>query len=149
MRTISHEVVINAAVKAVWRILVDFPSHAAWNPFMQFEKGTTIVGERLAVRIRPPGGRGTRFTPVLVECDPPNRYAWRGRLGPPGVLDGHHQFFLTELSPQQTLLRQEESFSGLLVPLLGSTLKKTRHGFEMMNTALKSRAESANRQSPK
>jgi hypothetical protein len=141
MRTIQHEVVINAAAETVWRNLVDFPSHAAWNPVMRFERGTTIVGERLAVQIRPPGGRETRFTPVLVECDPPNRYAWRGRLGPPGVLDGLHQFFLTEMSPGQTLLRQEESFSGILVPLLGSTLRKTQHGFEMMNAALKSRAE--------
>jgi len=36
---------------------------------------------------------------------------------------------------------QREVFKGILVPLVGGSLEKTRHGFDEMNAALKQRAE--------
>jgi hypothetical protein len=40
-----------------------------------------------------------------------------------------------------TLFVQREAFKGILVPLVGGVLEKTRRGFEQMNAALKQRAE--------
>ena len=48
---------------------------------------------------------------------------------------------LEPLSGGRTKLTHGEDFSGLLVPLLGSTLKATVVGFGQLNEALKTRAE--------
>ena len=58
----------------------------------------------------------------------------------PGIFDGEHHF---ELQPRNggTLFVQREAFKGILVPLVGGVLEKTRRGFEQMNAALKQRAE--------
>ena len=45
------------------------------------------------------------------------------------------------LAGGRTKLMHGEDFSGLLVPLLGGTLKATEVGFAQLNEALKTRAE--------
>jgi hypothetical protein len=93
--------------------------------------------------MEPPGGRAATFKPTVTIADPPTTFAWLGRLGIPGLFDGRHRFDLEPGPNGGTLLRHRESFSGILVPFLRSSLDgATREGFEQMNQALKARAES-------
>ena len=142
VRRIVDEVVVEAPIEAVWTVLTDFAAHADWNPFLAFERATLTVGERLRVRVSPPGTRARTLEPVLTACDPPNRYEWLGRIGVPGLLDARHRFGLSELAPGRTQLRQEEDFSGVLAPLLPGVLRRTEEGFRVMHAALKQRVES-------
>jgi hypothetical protein len=141
MREISHEITIDAPVEVVWQVLTDFPAHSTWNPFLTFDQGATTIGDSLKVKITPPGARASTFTPTLTAYEPFQRYGWNGRVMVPGIFDGHHEFVLEQVAPRRTILRQQESFSGVLVPLLGGILTKTHQGFAQMNTALKERAE--------
>ncbi|MGY1753344.1 SRPBCC family protein [Blastococcus sp. SYSU D01042] len=136
---ISAEIEIAAPPQAVWERLTDLPGYAAWNPFIPSATGTVAVGERLALRLQPPGGRALPIRPTVTEVVPGAVLEWLGHLGAPGVFDGRHRFELTP-TRQGTRLVQSEAFSGLLVrPLRGFLDGGTLAGFRAMNDALRAR----------
>lgn len=134
---ISAEVDIEAPPDAVWAQLTDLAGYAAWNPFIPSAAGTVEPGERLALRLQPPGGRALPIRPTVTEVVHGSVFEWLGHLGVPGLFDGRHRFELTA-TPQGTRLVQSESFSGLLVRPLRSFLDGgTLAGFRAMNDALR------------
>ncbi|TKJ18356.1 SRPBCC domain-containing protein [Blastococcus sp. CCUG 61487] len=138
---LSTEIDIAAPPHAVWAVLTDLPAHAEWNPFITAASGTVRPGERLSLRLQPPGGRALSIRPTVTEATDDRLLEWQGRLGVPGLFDGRHRF---ELHPTDrgTRLVHGESFSGLLVrPLRGSLDGGTLAGFRAMNEALRHRAE--------
>jgi hypothetical protein len=137
------EIDIEAPPEQVWRHLVDLPAYAAWNPFITSATGSVQVGERLTLRMEPPGGRAMTFRPQVTEVAPGEVLEWLGHLGVPGVFDGRHRFELTA-TPAGTHLVQREEFGGLLVrPLRRSLDGATRAGFEAMNEGLRQRVREA------
>lgn len=142
MREIITAIEIAAPAERVWRILTDFASYPAWNPFIPEIRGEPTVGERLAVCIRPAGRKGTTFWPTLLNVVPQRELRWRGRVFVPGIFDGEHAFALEPLGARRVRFVQREAFRGLLVPLVWRWMAApTRHGFGAMNRALKARAE--------
>ena len=78
----------------------------------------------------------------MLAADPDRDLRWVGCLLLPGIFEGEHAFLITPLENGRVRLRQQETFRGLLVPLLRWLLDgQTRAGFEAMNRALKERAE--------
>ncbi len=142
-KELSAKIEIEATAGRVWEVLTDFSAYPDWNPFIRRVEGTPATGARLAVRIEPPGGRGMVFRPKVLVAEPNRELRWLGRLGVRGLFDGEHSFRLEPLAADRVLLVQAERFSGLLVPLLGGMLGNTARGFDVMNRALKSRAERA------
>lgn len=141
MRTLRSEITISGQPEDVWRVLVDFARYPEWNPFVVEIAGVALAGERLRVRLRPPGGRGITLKPAVTEASPPRSLQWLGHLGVPGIFDGRHTFEL-ETVPGGTRLVQREEFTGVLVPLLARSLdRSTIAGFRAMNAALKERVE--------
>ena len=139
---ILTEIDIEAAPAQIWSVLVDFPSHTQWNPFIRAIEGTPEQGARLKVSIQPQGGKAMTFRPTVLVAEPHRELRWLGRLLLPGIFDGEHFFIITSLSENRVRFTHGEKFSGVLVPLLRSTLEKgTKSGFEAMNEALKRRAE--------
>ena len=142
-----HEIVtrtdINAPPREVWTVLVDFPEHRHWNPFVRSIEGSPREGERLKVFVQPVGGKGMTFRPRVLRAVPEEELRWLGRVVLPGIFDGEHFFKIEPLDEgRRTRFTQGERFTGLLVPLLRKSLDRgTREGFEAMNQALKARAE--------
>ncbi len=141
MKLVSSEIEIAAPPEGVWSVLADLDSYPQWNPFITHIEGVLEHGRRLSVRIQPPGGRAMSFRPTVIAAVPGRRLAWLGHLFVPGIFDGEHRF---ELAPVggHVRFRQSEVFRGVLVPMMGGVLDKTRAGFEQMNRALKARVES-------
>jgi hypothetical protein len=136
------EISVHAPPEAVWRILVDLDAYAGWNPFIVEASGPVRAGGRLRLRMQPVGGRATTLRPRVVEVAAGRRLRWRGRLGPPGVLDAVHTFTLTPGPGATTRLRQDEVFSGLLLPVVRGALRRgTLPAFHLMDEAVKRRAE--------
>jgi hypothetical protein len=79
--------------------------------------------------------------PTILSVVPQQELKWLGHLLVPGVFDGEHHFLLSDLGDGATRFTQEEHFRGVLVPLTGNLLTKTKAGFEQMNQALKERTE--------
>ncbi len=141
MRRIRHEVEIGAPAARVWTVLTEFGSYPDWNPFIRSISGEARAGSRLEVRIQPPGGRGMTFRPTVRAVQPGRELRWLGRLLVPGLFDGEHALRIEPLDEGRVRFVQEESFAGLLVPLLGGALRRTEEGFVQMNEALKRRVE--------
>jgi hypothetical protein len=141
MRTITVVTDIAAPPSVVWEVLTDTDALAEWNPFLTSLEGAVEVGSGLRVRIEPPGGKAMTFKPRVVAVEPERRLEWLGRAGLPGLVDGRHRFELEELPDGGTRFTHGEVFSGALVPLLGTTLRRTEAGFTTMNEALRRRCE--------
>ena len=143
MRSIRVTTEISAPIETVWADLSAVHEYAAWNPFITSFTGELAVGSRVEVRIAPPGGRPMTFRPTITKVTPGRRLEWLGRFLFPGLVDGRHSFVLEALDERRTRLTQAEEFSGVLVPVMGSMLERTRAGFMAMNVALQLRAEAA------
>jgi Uncharacterized conserved protein len=136
------EVVINAPLDIVWRVLTDFESYPAWNPFIRSISGRPLPGEKLQVRIQPTGAKPMSFSPTVMAAEPGRELRWLGRVLLPGVFDGEHRFLLESTVEGRTHLVHSEQFKGVLVRFLRASLDgQTKAGFEEMNSALKRRAE--------
>ena len=144
---IRSEIEIEAPPEAVWTHLTDLTSYADWNPFITAAEGTPAVGERLKLRMQPPGGRAMTMRPTVTAAEPTRVFEWLGRLGMKGLFDGHHRFELTPTATGTHLI-QSEQFSGVLVRMLRGMLDgPTLSGFEAMNEAHAARATSSSQAS--
>lgn len=140
MKTVTTVIDIPATPEQVWATLVDTAAYPAWNPFITKLAGELVAGQRLEVRIAPPGGRAMTFRPTVTHVEAGRRLEWLGTLGPKGVFDGRHTFTVESLGDGGTRLTQSEDFSGVLVPFTGTVMARTRAGFEAMNDGLRQRA---------
>lgn len=81
------------------------------------------------------------FKPTVISFEDKRYFAWIGNLLIPSIFSGKHSFLL-EQSERGCKLSHKEEFSGFLVPLVWKTMETdTKAGFEVMNKALKSKAE--------
>lgn len=139
---LHSQIHIDAPPERVWAVLTDFARYPDWNPFILRLQGTPETGARLEVRIQPVGGQAMTFRPTVLQAEPGHALGWLGHLAVPGLFDGAHRFTLEPLDGGGTRLRQDERFSGILVGLFKARLdRQTLPGFELMNQALKTRAE--------
>ena len=135
------EITIAASADRVWQILTDLAAYREWNPFMFEASGRAAKGERLTIRMKPVDGRALTFKPTVLDAQPGRRLRWLGRLLLPGIFDGEHSFTIEPINGGVRFV-QEEEFRGVLLPLLAKSLDKgTLPAFELMNEALKTRAE--------
>jgi hypothetical protein len=138
MKSIESTIAIPASASAVWDTLLDTDRYPQWNPFITSVSGTVGTGQRLLVRIAPPGGRAMTFKPTVTVVETGHRLEWLGRMGVPGLFDGRHSFTLESVD-DTTWLVQAEEFSGVLTPVAGKLLRHTAAGFAAMNIALRDR----------
>ncbi|MEU6644647.1 SRPBCC domain-containing protein [Saccharomonospora sp. NPDC046836] len=67
MPTIETTIDIDAQPGRAWEVLVDFPAHPDWDPFILNIAGELRPGARLAVTVAPPGGEPMEFRPKVVD----------------------------------------------------------------------------------
>jgi hypothetical protein len=141
-RTIRSAIEIRAPLDVVWRVLTDFDAYPAWNPHVRRVVGKPRVGGRIGIHTRPPGGRTVVMRPIILDWNPPRELRWRATFVDRRLFSGEHGFRLDETAPGRVRFAQDETFSGLLVPLYARLrLPSTRLGFAQMNEALRARAE--------
>lgn len=142
MKELFTDIEILASADRVWQVLTDFTAYPQWNPFILHVEGEAKEGARLAVDLRPPGGKPMRFRPIVLRAVPNRELRWLGHFLIPGLFDGEHIFTIEPLRAARVRFIQREIVKGLLVPLFTRLLEEnTRRGFEEMNRALKARAE--------
>jgi hypothetical protein len=141
-RTIRSAIEIRAPQDAVWKVLTDFASYPEWNPHIRQVRGQARVGARLTIRSQPPSGRPIVLRPIVEVYDAPAELRWRSTFVARGLFNGEHGFKLERISTDRTRFMQDETISGLLVPLYARLrLPRAREGFAQVNEALRQRAE--------
>ncbi len=139
---IKTEILMNASAERVWEILIDFDGYPNWNPFIKSIKGLVKVGNKIEVRIEPPGANAMTFKPKVLAFEANKELRWLGHLLFPGLFDGEHKFELIDNGNGTITFTQSEVFSGVLVLLFKKQLdNNTTNGFNEMNKALKELVE--------
>jgi len=132
---------IDAPPELVWEVLSDLDAYPQWNPFITSATGTLEVGGRLTLTMQPVGARRVTMRPTVLEATPGRRLRWLGRVVVPGLFDAEHRFTISGRDGGSRLA-QEESFRGVLAPLMARSLHRhTLPAFHAMNEAVKRRAE--------
>ena len=141
-KEINTETVIKAKTEEVWAVLTDFDNYQKWNPFIKLIKGQMVVGNRITVRLEPPGSSGMNIRPKVLAFVVNKEFRWIGHLLLPGLFDGDHRFELVDNKNGTTTFRQSEKFKGILIPLFKKMLDiNTTNGFRQMNEKLKNIVE--------
>ena len=139
--TITATTEVDASADRVWEVLTDTESYPEWNPFVRRLEGELVVGSRLEVDLQAGAKKPMTIRPTVVEVEPGRRFAWLGRLGVRGLLDGRHVFEVTPAGPDHSILVQHERLAGVLAPALRRLLTvDTPRGFGAANDALAARA---------
>jgi hypothetical protein len=142
MKELKTSIEINSTPAKIWKVLLDFEKYPEWNPFIKSLRGDPKPGAKIEAKIHPPGQRAMTFKPILLKVEKYKELRWIGHLLFPGIFDGEHVFTIESLDNSKVLFRQEEIFSGILVPVFWKSLYQyTRIGFIEMNQALKERVE--------
>jgi hypothetical protein len=133
---------IDATAEAVWSVLTELDSFATWNPFIRRARGSTEVGGKVHVNVRPSLGIPLAFDAVVVSVTPNRELRWRGHVLAKWLAAGDHTFAIEPLDAGHVRFVQRETFTGFL-PWLASRLlaREAKRGFDAMNQALASRAE--------
>ena len=141
-RTIRSAIEIRAPLDVVWGVLTDFAAYPDWNPHIRRVLGTVEQGSRIALHSQPPGGRLIVMRPTVVAWEPPHELRWRATFVSRRLFSGEHGFRLESNGNNRVRFVQDETFSGVMVPLYSRLrLPRTRRGFDRMNEALRDRAE--------
>jgi hypothetical protein len=136
---IDTQVVINAPSDKVRAIVVDYGAYPTWNPFVVKVDGDMSAGKDVWVTVHPVGQAQITGLGHVLASDP-DRIAWSGHLGFPGVFSGVHTFLIEADGPNRTIFSNNEKMRGLSI--LFYDFKPTEAAFLTMNQALKQRAES-------
>ena len=139
-RIINAWIDIDAQAEEVWEVLVDFKSWGSWNAFIPMVEGTLQAGERMRIRVVPPGSKPMIFKPEVYEVIPCKKILWGGSFLKI-IYRGDHAFLLEPAPDGKTRFRQIERFTGPMVLFMGSMIKKTETGYHQMNLALKEEVE--------
>ncbi len=129
MKNIETEILIDAPIEVVWRVLMNFENYRHWNPFLRIE-GEAVLGNKLAVTINMEG-KCNSFKPKVVAYEEGRRLEWTGKLLLKGLFAGNHYFKLRPVTEFQTLFVHGENFTGLFKDAIkNKTQKKTTKGFD-------------------
>lgn len=141
-KEIKSEIQIHATPERIWNILTAFDKYPGWNPFIKSIQGHVKVGEKIVVRLEPPGAKGMTFKPTVLAFEQNKGFKWIGHLFFTGLFDGEHRFELIDNGDGTTTFIQAERFKGILVRMLSKMLDgSTLYGFRAMNEKLKEEAE--------
>lgn len=140
---------IDAPLARVWRIMLDLPNYAAWNPFVVHAEceGPLAVGAALRLQVRWREGSGARSDEVVTELTPPGVdcrsarlvYRFAGPLHALMLVRAIRTQQLDDLGRGRTRYSSREAFWGLLARLV--PLARVQDGFVRHATALKAYAE--------
>ncbi len=139
---VSTEIVIDASLAEVWRVLADTARYPEWNPLIREISGDMRTGGQINVTVALPGATDSRYQAKILGFIPEHEIRWEHDLTVPRLFTGKHKFIITAMDGGRTKLRHGKEFTGLLVgPWTADHLARPRAGFENMNKLLKLRAE--------
>jgi len=138
-KEIKTEILIQAPVSKVWKVLTHTQEYPNWNSFIKKLEGILKVGENLRAEIQPIDSSTMTFKPKVLQFEENRILQWKGKFLINGLFDGTHSFELVENQDGSTTFKQSELFNGVLVRLFN--LENSIKGFEAMNRELKRKCE--------
>lgn len=110
---------IKAPLASVWSVLVDLEGYSEWNTFVPSMRSSFQVGSLLTMRVQMRRRLQVTSVETITAIDSQRLLAWKTR-SPGWLLRGERFQILTPLDRDTTHYWTQESFSGMLAPLLSS-----------------------------
>lgn len=129
-------IAISANPERLWSILTTAKDFARWNSTLHSVEGTIAQGETVQLRTKATPDRVFRLKVTTFE--PPLRMVWEDGGAP--LFQGTRTYRLTRRG-DKTVFFMSEVFSGLMLPLIKSSLPDFRPVFEQYAVDLKREAE--------
>lgn len=130
-------ITIHAAPEKIWALLTNAAGFPRWNSTVTSIAGTIAQGERLEVKV--PAAPGRTFKPKVTELEAGRRMVWSDGMAP--MFKGVRTFELVPQADGSTRFTMEESFSGIMLPLIKGSLPDFAPSFEAYAADLKREAE--------
>jgi len=140
MKRFAASVTIRARPETIWALLTDAAGYPQWNSTVSKIDGRIAAGEKITVHAKASPGRA--FPVAVSEFTAPLSMVWSGGL-PLGLFTGIRRYRLTPAADGTVAFAMEETFSGLLAPLIGRSIPDLQPAFETFAADLKRRAEQA------
>ena len=137
-KSIHTEIAIQASPQDVWEVISANDRYPEWNPYHVRVDGELVEGSTLDVEIHKPNGNRVEIQPQVITVTPEKELTWGG--GIPGLFTGTHVFEIVQRE-KDVLFIQREQFRGLFVWF--AELDSIEEGYDLMNRALKARAENS------
>ena len=139
--SVRSEISIDAPIDGVWRILKDLQAYAEWNPFTPRVESSLELGDPIHLHARMRGER-LMHRVEWVTRNEPHALCWEMKMGKRFLLHAERCQVLTPLDGDRTHYVTEDSFTGLLTPLVMATFGHAmQRGFDDCAKGLKKRAE--------
>ena len=129
---------IDAPPETVWEILTRFDEYGAWNPYHTAVLGDLAPNGPIDIHVVRPDGKALVVHAVIQQVSPNRQLVWGG--GIPIIFEGMHVFKLTPTTGGGTLLEQNETFSGVIIPFLDLPPDVIEQGYRSVNEAVRQRA---------
>jgi len=140
MKSFSTETDINAPPEVVWSVLTDGSTFTDWDPGMISLDGTIGPDQPLTIYAEVSPDRA--FKVKVSTFEPNKKMVWSSGM-PLGLFKGARTFNLSPNGSGGTHFSMNETFSGPLLFLIGSTIPDLKPIFDDFAAALKQRAEAA------
>lgn len=129
---------INATPESIWGFLADGSSWTDWNPTIVSFDGTIALGQR--VRLVTTVNPKRAFKLSVDEFEAPHRMVWSDGM-PLGLFKGARTYTLQPAGDGATEFVMEETYTGLLAPLITKSIPDMTESFEQFADGLKAAAE--------
>jgi hypothetical protein len=139
MQEIKTEINIAASPSEVWNIIKNIDAWHEWSPIINSSQGKAIVGEKLNITMmsKEAGKDGPRYSPKIISVREAKSLHWRAHMLA-GFIFTNDKILKLEETESGTRLIHIETFKGLMVPLMSSSLEENLPPMlDSMNNALK------------
>lgn len=128
---------IHAPLSTVWALLTDAERFPHWNSTVSRIAGNIALGQTLELEV--PSAPGRTFKPKVTVLEAERAMQWSDGFGP--MFKGVREFTLSKKSEEVTEFAMSEVFSGLMLPMIKSSLPDFAPIFETYAADLKRAAE--------
>jgi hypothetical protein len=143
MKILRTEIEINASPEKIWHILADLGKYPEWNPFIHHALGTAEAGGKVDIKIKS-GSKELALHCSVLKAEPNRELRWSYHVGLPFLFRGEHSFIIESVGDNRVHFIDQEVFNGFFVPSQAKDIDtNSKQGFEAMDKALKTRAESS------
>ncbi len=141
---LRSEVEIAAPAHVVWGVLTNVRSYREWNPYIVDAEGEFKEGAVISTTISPPGSSEQKIRRRVFKLEPERELRWSATQLVRALAHDEQFFRLTPVDNNHVRLLIGENVSGIFAPRTPRELSRLSQGLNLLNQAIKRRAEALN-----
>jgi hypothetical protein len=138
VKRFAAAITVRARIETVWALLTDAAGYPRWNSTVVKIDGRIAADGTITVYAKSAPGRA--FPLKIAEFTPMRRMVWTGGM-PLGLFTGTRNFVLTPTASGDVDFAMDETYRGVLAPLITRSIPDLQPAFDTFAADLKRCAE--------